>query len=331
VREFARREGVHYDVIHSHYWLSGLAARELRPLWDAPIIQMFHTLGQMKNSVANSPDEWESELRIEGEAEVMAFADLLVAATPVERAQMVWLYGAEAAKIAIVPCGVDLNFFRPIPQDEAKQMLGLPQERCVILFVGRIEPLKGIDHLLQAIALIAPDMPCWQDELSVIIVGGAPGAGVEQVNAELARLERLRAELGIKDLVTFMGAQNQDTLVYYYSAAEVVVMPSHYESFGMVALEAMACGTPVVASKVGGLAFSVQDGQTGFLVPDRDAEALAARIRQLLKDRDLRQELGRQAARWAGCYGWPVIAKQIVDLYEKVQPVAELKARVCCG
>jgi D-inositol-3-phosphate glycosyltransferase len=302
----------------------------LRQVWGTPIIQMFHTLGQMKNSVANSPQEWESEQRIEGEAEVMAFADLLVAATPVERAQMVWLYGADAAKIAVVPCGVDLSFFRPIPQDEAKEILGLPQERCVILFVGRIEPLKGIDNLLKAIALIAPEMPCWQDELSVIIIGGAPGAGIEQVNAELARLEQLRAELGIEDLVTFMGAQDQDTLVYYYSAAEVVVMPSHYESFGMVALEAMACGTPVVASKVGGLAFSVQDGQTGFLVPDGDAEALAVRIRQLLKDRDLRQKLGLQAAHWAGRYGWPTVANQIVDLYQKIQPVAELKAQVCC-
>jgi D-inositol-3-phosphate glycosyltransferase len=331
VRDLARREGLHYDVIHSHYWLSGLAARELRRAWDAPIVQMFHTLGHMKNSVASSPEEWESEQRIEGEAEVMGFADRLVAATPLERAQMVWLYGADAAKVTVVPCGVDLNLFHPVPQDEAKQVLGLPLERCVILFVGRIEPLKGIDTLLQAIALIAPEMPCWQDELSVIIIGGAPGAGIEEVNAELARLERLRAELGIEDLVTFQGAKDQDTLVYYYSAAQMVVMPSHYESFGMVALEAMACGTPVVASKVGGLAYSVRDGQTGFLVPERDAGALATRIRQLLKDHDLRQQLGRQAAHWAQRYGWPAIADQTVDLYEQVQPVVERPSVACYG
>jgi D-inositol-3-phosphate glycosyltransferase len=328
---FAQREGVEYDVIHSHYWLSGLAASPLRRAWDAPIIQMFHTLGHMKNSVASSPAEWEAEERIEGEAEVMALADRLIAATPVERAQMVWLYGADAAKVSVIPCGVDLDLFYPIPEDEAKQVLGLPLQRCVILFVGRIEPLKGIDTLLRAIALITPELPCWRDELSVIIVGGAPGAGIEETQAELARLQALRAELGIEDLVTFRGAKDQDTLNYYYSAAELVVMPSHYESFGMVALEAMSCGTPVVASKVGGLAFSVQDGQTGFLVPDGDAEALAGRIRLLLKDHDLRHQMGRQAVRWAQRYGWPVIAQQIVDVYEQAQPASEATVQASSG
>jgi D-inositol-3-phosphate glycosyltransferase len=227
ILDFARREGLRYDVIHSHYWLSGLAASRLRRTWGTPIVQMFHTLGQMKNSVANGPEEWEPEQRIEGEAEVMALADRLVAATPLERAQMVWLYGAEAAKIAIVPCGVDLGLFRPIPPEEAKQTLGLPLSRRIILFVGRIEPLKGIDTLLRAMALVVPELPDWQENLSVVIIGGAPGVGADKVSAELARLERLRAELGIEELVTFQGAKDQDTLVYYYSAAEILVMPSH--------------------------------------------------------------------------------------------------------
>jgi len=331
VLDFARREGIYYDVIHSHYWLSGLAALDLRHAWGVPIVQMFHTLGHMKNSVASSPQEYEADQRIEGEAEVMTFADRLVAATPLERAQMVWLYGADAAKISVVPCGVDVNFFRPVPPDEAKQMLGLPPSRRVVLFVGRIEPLKGIETLLRAMALVAPEVPCWLEDMSVIIIGGAPGAGIDQVNAELARLQRLRAELGVEDLVTFQGAKDQDTLVYYYSAAEMVVVPSHYESFGMVALEAMACGTPVVASKVGGLAFSVQDGQTGFLVPNDDPQALASRIRLLLADPTLRQRLGRQAAAWASRYSWHSVANQILDVYEEGLPVVRSKARVCCG
>ena len=335
VLDFVRREGLRYDVIHSHYWLSGLAARNLRRARGGfeglPIVHMFHTLGQVKNSIAAGPQEWEPEERIRGEAEVMQSADRLIAATPQERAQMVWLYGADAARIDVVPCGVDLSLFRPIPQDEAKRVLGLPLERCIILFVGRIEPLKGIDTLLRAIALLAPEMPCWRDELAVVIIGGAPGAGVEQVNAELSRLERLRAELGLQDLVTFMGAQAQDTLVYYYSAAEMVVMPSHYESFGMVALEAMACGVPVIASKVGGLAFSVQEGKTGYLVPNKDAEAMANRIRLLLKDPDLRRRLGRQAARWARRYGWPTITDQIIEIYEQVQPRTTSRVWKRCG
>ena len=331
VLDFGRREGVRYDVIHSHYWLSGLVARELRRAWGLPVIQMFHTLGQMKNSVANSPAEWEPEQRIEAEAQIMECADLLVAATPLERAQMVWLYGADAAKISVVPCGVDLNLFQPIPPETAKSMLGLPTSRRMILFVGRIEPLKGIDTLLRAMALVAPQLPHWREDLSLVVIGGAPGAGADKVNAELSRLERLRAELGIEDLVTFRGAQEQDTLAYYYSAAEMVVMPSHYESFGMVALEAMTCGTPVIASRVGGLAYNIQDGQTGYLVPERDAEALAARILLLLNDEGLRQRLGRQAARWAGQYGWPAVAEQIVELYQRVQPAPELAARVCYG
>ena len=331
VLDFRRSEGIKYDVIHSHYWLSGLAARELRRAWGVPIVHMFHTLGQMKNSVANAPEEWESERRIEGEAEVMSFADRIVAATPLERAQMVWLYGADAGKIAVVPCGVDRDIFQPLSQEEAKRVLDLPDRRRIILYVGRIEPLKGIDTLLRAMAVVVPACPDWRENLSVVIIGGAPGAGADQSNAELARLDRLRAELGIEDLVTFLGAKDQDTLVYYYSAAEMVVMPSHYESFGMVALEAMACGTPVVASKVGGLAFSVQDGQTGFLVPERNAEVLADKICLLLNDVDLRQRLGAQAADWAQRYEWPVVATQILRLYEDVQPAAESLARVSCG
>ncbi|MBN1136847.1 MAG: glycosyltransferase [Anaerolineae bacterium] len=331
ILDFARREGLTYDVIHSHYWLSGLAARDLRQAWGAPIVQMFHTLGQMKNAVASGPQEWETDRRIQAEAEVMAFADCLVAATPLDRAQMVWLYGADACKIVVVPCGVDLSFFRPIPQDQARQALGLPVGRRVVLFVGRIEPLKGIDTLLRAMAVLASDGAGRQQDLSVIIVGGAPGAGAAQVKSELERLHRLQTELGIEHLVTFMGAQNQDTLVYYYSAADVTVVPSRYESFGMVALEAMACGTPVIASKVGGLAFTIQDSQTGFLVPDRDPEILAARIRSLLDDDDLRRRLGRQAAHWAGRFGWPAVADQILGVYDQVQSAVEQLVQVCSG
>jgi D-inositol-3-phosphate glycosyltransferase len=195
----------------------------------------------------------------------------------------------------------------------------LSQHQRMILFVGRIEPLKGIDTLLRAVAVLIQRRPEWAEELVVTIVGGDPDQPPEKMDAEMARLHALRAELGIANVVTFRGAQAQDILPCYYSAAEVVVVPSHYESFGMVALEAMACGTPVIASKVGGMAFTVQDGVTGFHIPYRDHQALAERLEQILLDPDLQARLGRQAAEWARQYSWSRIADQITALYAEVR------------
>lgn len=326
----AEKEGTTYHLLHSHYWLSGSVALSLRERWGTPVIQMFHTLGHMKNSVAQRAADMETDLRIQVETDVMAQADLLVAATPLERAQMTWLYGANPAKIRVVPCGVDTKLFKPIPPAEARARLGLPSDHQMVLFVGRVEPLKGIDTLLRAMALLVRDLPDWQRRLCVSIIGGDAAANSAAVNEEMKRLKRLRAELGISDLVVFLGAQDQDALNVYYSAAEVLVMPSHYESFGMVALEAMACGTPVIASKVGGLAFTVQDGVTGFHVPDRDPEALAARISLTLRDPDMRHRLGQQAAQWAQRYNWPAVASQIVALYDQSLAPTSL-ARLACS
>ncbi len=327
---FAEKERLTYHVLHSHYWLSGWTALALRERWGTPVIQMFHTLGHMKNSVAQRPAEMETDLRIEVETEIMARADWLVAATPLERAQMAWLYGADTTKIKVIPCGVDLNLFKPIPSTEARAKLRLPQDHQMVLFVGRIEPLKGIDTLLQAMALVVHHFPNWQERVCVSIIGGNPSGDSTVVNEEMKRLKGLRTELGIGDLVVFLGAQDQDTLNVYYSAAEVVVMPSHYESFGMVALEAMACGAPVIASKVGGLAFTVQDGLTGFHVPDRNPKALAAKISLVLCDTALRWQLGQQAMRWAQRYAWSAVANQVVALYDRAI-VRKPLARMACS
>lgn len=322
VDAFARQEGIRYDIIHSHYWLSGKVAVCLRERWGVPFIQMFHTLGHMKNSVAQRPEEYEPERRLIVETELMREADALVAATPLEKAQMTWLYGADPARIHVIPCGVDPEQFYPMPRQWAKSCLGLSQHQRMILFVGRIEPLKGIDTLLHAVALLIQRRPDWAQNLVVTVVGGDPDQPPEKMDAEMARLHALRAELGISHVVTFRGAQAQDILPCYYSAAEVVVVPSHYESFGMVALEAMACGTPVIASKVGGMAFTVQDGVTGFHIPYRDHQALADRLEQILLDPELQARLGRQAAEWARQYSWSRIADQITALYAEVRRVA---------
>ncbi len=314
VLEFTEAKGLEYDLIHSHYWMSGIAARELKKAWGVPVVHMFHTLGVMKQRVARSPSEIEGDYRLNGEKEVLRLADRIIAATPAELAQLQWLYQADASKVVIIPPGVDTSRFYPIPHDEALEFIGVPPCDRMLLFVGRIEPLKGIDTLIRAISLIR------QRDISVclaVIGGDADTDGISD-SEEMARLKAMREEAGVKDLVIFLGKRSQDTLPYYYSAAEAVVVPSHYESFGMVALEAMACGTPVVASQVGGLAFLVQDGVTGFTVPVDEPLALADRLTQLLNDPVLHHKLGQQALTAARQYAWERIAGRINRLYEEV-------------
>ena len=311
-----KADGIKYDVLHSHYWLSGVVARELRQHWRTPIVHMFHTLGEMKNAVAQRPEERETDRRIAVEREIVRFADALVAATPVEKAQLEQLYGADPDRINIISPGVDTERFHPIPEAHAKEVIGICMDRRTILFVGRIEPLKGIDNLLCAISQVVKKLPDLREWLCVSIIGGDPDRILE--DDEMVRLQELRENLGISDIVTFLGAKDQDMLQYYYSAAEMVVMPSDYESFGMVALEAMACGTPVIASDVGGLSFLVKHGRTGYRVPARDPKALAAKIIQLLTNTGLRRRIGHRAVCWAETYAWPNIADKIEALYKKV-------------
>lgn len=315
VKRFAQEEGISYDIVHSHYWLSGLVAWELKNSWNLPVIQMFHTLGYMKNQVARGDEEREPETRLRAEREIMGFVDRLVAANPLEKRQMVELYGADPQKIEVIPCGVDLSLFRPVDISQAQEQLKWPPGRQMVLFVGRIQPLKGIDVLLKAIALATDDLPDLCGHLGLTIIGGDPEATMDQ---EMRRLTRLKEKLGISDLVTFLGTRDQDTLPYYYSAAQVCVVPSYYESFGMVALEAMACGTPVIASKVGGLTFTVKDGVTGYLVPDGDPTALSEKLKLILTDEKLRHRMGEEGIKMARRYRWPLVANKIVSLYREV-------------
>ncbi len=318
VQAFARAKDLSYDIIHSHYWLSGLAGLQLRRQWHVPIIHMFHTLAMMKSRVARSPEEEPSDLRLESEQVLLREVDRIVAATQAELAQFQWLYKADTSHTAVIPPGVNTAHFYPIPVDEAKEFIGVSSKENLLLFVGRIQPLKGIDTLIQAIASLKEEGVLREHPVSLMVIGGDPEAGSEEMAAEMARLKELCQSLGMGDLVTFLGKRDQDTLQYYYSAAGIVVVPSHYESFGLVALEAMACGTPVVASETGGLIFLVRDGETGFHVPAGDAQALADRLKTLIQDEVLRARLGRQAAEYAKGYDWVEIADQIVTLYNSV-------------
>ncbi|MGB5049697.1 MAG: glycosyltransferase [Caldilineaceae bacterium] len=314
VCHFAHEQGIRYDLLHSHYWLSGLVAERLRHLWGpVPLVQMYHTLGHMKNQIAQSESQQASAERIAGEEQITRSADRLIAATPSEAEQLVRLYGADAEKIATIPPGVDLCHFRPQSRLDVRRQLGLPVERKIALFVGRIEPLKGVDTILQATHLLWEQNPALADELTVAIVGGSPWPA--QLDAEMARLQKMRSELQLERTVRFVGARQQSVLPDFYSAADVVLMPSHYESFGMVGLEAMSCGTPVIATAVGGLAHLVKDGKTGFLIPSRAPEELTNRLNLLLSDELLRWQMGRAARKEARRYGWRIIADRMLALY----------------
>ena len=335
VLAFAKEEQAEYDLIHSHYWLSGLVGEGLREAWLAergvrvPLVQMFHTLGHMKNLINPTEAERAPQSRLDGERRIIhEIADCVVAATPAEEEQLVGLYGADPRKIVVIAPGVDLGRFQPIERSEAKRQVGVSCQGKNIMFVGRIEPLKGIDTLIEAAALLRNHHPEMMAHTCFSIVGGDPWA--ENLDEEMARLQALRHELGVTDIVGFLGSKNQNLLPYYYAAAEVVVMPSHYESFGLVALEAMAMGTPVIASEVGGLAYLVRDGRTGFHVPPRNPARLADRICVLLSDSRLRDDLGRQARQHALQYEWGVIAGRIAGLYGELAAVAQMGCLAPC-
>lgn len=331
VRCFADGQDLAYDIIHSHYWLSGEAGVRLQRSWGIPVIHMFHTLGAMKNNVARSTEETETSQRIALERRLMHEVDGIVAATPLDRAHMVWHYGADAERISVIPCGVDLQHFQPRPQEEARLRLGLAADQRILLCVGRMEPLKGMDCLIRALALLHSRQPGWCDTVRVVLVGGAPEEHPGQWNAEQRRLAALRAELGIAGAVRFVGAQPQQILPDYYAAADAVVVPSHYESFGMVALEALACGAPVVASNVGGLSSTIEDGRSGLLVPHDDPDALANRLALVLTDEQQRATLRAAARQRALSYGWSSIARKILRLYSETIECGTLaRPRVRC-
>jgi D-inositol-3-phosphate glycosyltransferase len=302
---------IDYDLIHAHYWLSGVAALTLKARWSVPVLQMFHTLGRLKNRVARSAAELEPRVRLDEETRIVSETDRIVAANVVERAELLRDYAAHASRIATIPCGVDTDLFSPGDRAEARRRLGL-DERPLLLWVGRIAPIKGLDTLLDAVARLSARGHAVQ----LLVVGGEAD---EPADGPEASLRRRIARLGLDGAVRFIGPQPQSVLPAYYVASDVTVLPSYYESFGMVALEAMACGSPVVASRVGGLVTTVRDGVTGFLVPDGDVGALVERIESLLADPDLRWRVGREGVRWAAQHRWACVAEAVCKEYAALE------------
>jgi len=302
---FASAEGSTYDLLHSHYWLSGWVALRLQERWGLPHVAMFHTLGEVKNRARVT--EHEAPLRIRVERRLAAEADRIVCASQHEKHLLARLYDADPDRVAVVPCGVDLDLFRPQDKKAARRALGYSDER-IILFVGRIEPLKGIDILINAVAQLGDE-----SDFHVLIVGGD-----NRSRRQVSHLQELASDLGIGERVCFLGAVDHEQLPLYYNAADVCVVPSYYESFGLVALEAMACGTPVVASRVGGLTGTVRDGETGYLISWRCPEPFAERLELLLGNETLRHRFGESARETVERYRWTNVAEAVAGLYQEL-------------
>jgi len=314
VLAFATSQDLHYDLLHSHYWLSGWVALQLRQVWSVPMVHMSHTLGYPKNAAAQQVWEQEPPRRLQVEYEVLKCSDALVAESPASKQHMVQEYGIDPARVQIIPCGVDTTLFRPQNRQQARRALALPEAIPLILFVGRLQPLKGLDTLLRAVHLVRQHHPL----LQALIVGGGLDAGDPYEAEELACLRVLAEHLELTPHLTFIKAQPQETLAQYYAAADVFVLPSHYESFGMVALEAMACGTPVVASHVGGLASTIVHERTGLLAPVGDWPAFARAIMRVLASPTLRDMCSHASVQRAQTYAWPRVVERNVQLYHRL-------------
>jgi D-inositol-3-phosphate glycosyltransferase len=314
MREEAAHEPGWYDVVHSHYWLSGQVGWLAKERWGVPLVHSMHTMARVKNALLADGDAPEPALRAIGETQVVAAADRLLASTGEEAAQLVDLYNANPSRVVTVAPGVDLDVFAPGDQRRARARIGVPADAVMLLFVGRIQPLKAPDVVLRAAAELLAADPELRDRLVVTVVGGPSGSGL----TEPEHLSKLAGSLGIADLVRFERPAPQALLADYYRAADVTLVPSYTESFGLVAVESQACGTPVVAARVGGLLTAVSDGVSGILVDGHDPVDYARAVRQVVRDPGFRESLSRGAVAHAGRFGWSATVDRVLDVYSSL-------------
>jgi len=299
LESFRKRNDLQYDLIFSHYWLSGLVGKYLQQWWNIPHITMFHTLGAVKNTIGIGEEE--PELRIEVERDLAQNCHYVIAPTDKEKEELITHYGTLAERIGVVPCGVNLEQFKPIIKENARQRLGFGSGK-IILFVGRIDPLKGIDKLIRAI----PYLQNIQG-LRLVIIGGG-----EHSQREIEQLRKLVRNLNIQDSITFVGLIKHGQLPYFYSAADACVIPSYCESFGLVALESLACGTPVVATDVGNFRSIIRQGETGYVVADNAPHHLADKIALLLSRPSTDIESAPSIRASVSRFSWSNIAEAII-------------------
>jgi D-inositol-3-phosphate glycosyltransferase len=316
LERFKSTESLEYDLVHSHYWLSGRLGNWAQERWSAPHVFMFHTVGAVKNNTDGS--EKEPKLRTVTEKHLARNCDRILVATDNEREHLMHHYGASPDRIGVVPCGVNLELFRPMDKDAARQRLGFRQDESIVLFVGRFAPVKGIDRLMEAMARVQNHR-----RFRLVIVGGDNYQTTASQN-----LQRLSQKLGIQDSVTFMGRIEQHSLPPYYSAADVLVVPSHYESFGLVALESLASGTPVVATRVGAMESILVEGKTGHVVSNGSSRLLARGIETFISRS--RPPSADEVRATVLRYGWANVASAMLEEYAAVFKQFQLKT-CCCG
>jgi D-inositol-3-phosphate glycosyltransferase len=309
--EASNAEG-YYDLIHSHYWLSGQVGWLASERWRVPLVHTMHTMGKVKNLELAAGDKAEPEMRLIGEQQVVDVAQRLVANTELEAQELTKFYQADPRKIDVVNPGVDLELFSPGSQTKARKKLGIPLDASMLLFVGRIQPLKAPDILMRAAAELISMRPELRSSLLVVICGGVSGTGADHPEA----LRDLASDLGLLDLIRFEPPSSREELVTWYRATDLTVVPSYSESFGLVAIESQACGTPVVASAVGGLKTAVADGVSGRLIQGHNPIAFSHVLNQLLMNPTLRAELSAGSRMHAAAFGWENTTSGLINSYE---------------
>jgi D-inositol-3-phosphate glycosyltransferase len=304
-----------YDLVHANFWMSALVAAELKRAIGTPFVVTFHALGRVRQEHQGQADESPKQ-RFQIEDRIVAEADRIIAECPQDQEDLIRLYNAEPARISMIPCGVDDTEFWPITKPLARVTLGLEPEERVILQLGRMVRRKGVDTVIRGFARLLSDQGI---SARLLIVGGESEDADPEITPEIGRLQCIAAAEGVDDRVTFVGRRGRDVLRYYYSAADIFVTVPWYEPFGMTPIEAMACGTPVIGSNVGGIKFTVRDGETGYLVPPNNPEALAERIAYLYRHPRIRELLGRQATRRSSdLFTWQKVGKAVAAVYEDV-------------
>jgi len=309
---FIRKEAISYELIHANFFMSALVAAQLKEILHVPFVVTFHALGHVRRIHQGDSDKFPAE-RLSIEEDIVKKADKIFAECPQDKEDLLKYYSAPSFKTSIVPCGFSPDEFYPINQDEAREEMGLSQDEFILLQLGRMVPRKGVDNVIRSLAYLKDH----SKKVRLVVVGGE--AGDESNNPELQRLKSIAKEAGVEMQVTFTGRKGRDVLKYYYSAADLFITTPWYEPFGITPLEAMACGTPVIGANVGGVKYSVSDGETGFLVPPNDPEALAKTIQVLMDDQDLLFDMKKQCIeRVNSMFTWEKVAENVSAVYERI-------------